>query len=153
MPIDLPETAAVRGSALEGEDLDPRVIISDRSAAWVWGWTHRPPRLSSSVSVAARIPSTDRRRLGTREVVIRADEVMAIGAVRVTAPLRTLIDLARHDDGADIIAMLARGLQEHAITSASIEHELRTRGRLSYVRRARERLVAARAELDLLSRC
>lgn len=154
-PLDLPVTASTRAAALAPGLHDPRVIVSDRSAAWVWGWQFRAARLSTSVSIDARIPSTERRRLGAREVVIDGDETVELGGLAVTDPVRTLVDLARHDADADVVELLARGLHEHRIPQAAIDSALARRPRLSFVRLARTRLAAARERAALLdvSRC
>lgn len=153
--IDLPLTAQRRAASLALAIKDPRVVVSDRTAAWVWGWQPRPGRLATSVSIGSRIPSTERRRLGAREVVIEPDETVMVGGLTVTAPVRTLVDLARHDSGPELVELLARGLLEHRIPDHAIAEALARRPRLSFVREARTRLAAARQraeELDL-SRC
>lgn len=155
VPIDLPVTAACRAASLARAIGDPRVIVSDRSAAWVWGWLLTAPRLSTSVSITARVTSPERRRLGAREVVIDPDETRWLGGVAVTSPVRTLVDLARHDTGPEIDELILRGMLEHHITVDDIAAALERRPRLSYVRAARERLARAhraRGDQPLLTR-
>jgi hypothetical protein len=156
-PIDLPVTTESRARTLRRTILDRRVIVSDRCAAWVWGWVLSPPPLSTSVSIGARVPSPDRRRLRAREVVIDPDETVEVAGLVVTTPLRTLVDLARHDTAPDAIDVVARGMLEHRIRPDELTNALDRRTRLSYVRRARE-LAAAAALLvadapEGLSRC
>jgi hypothetical protein len=156
-PIDLPVTTESRARTLRRTILDRRVIVSDRCAAWVWGWVLRPPPLSTSVSISARVPSPDRRRLRAREVVIDPDETVEVAGLVVTTPLRTLVDLARHDTAPDAIDVVARGMLEHRIRPEELAQALDRRTRLSYVRRARA-LAAAAALLVAdapsgLSRC
>lgn len=148
LPIDAPLTARERAASLAPALLDQRVVVADRSAAWVWGWGPATPTVTTCVSIAARIPSPDRRRLRAREVVIEADDVRRLGSVPVTAPLRTLLDLARHDHGDDLAALLAAGLHAHGITFAELETALARRPSLSYVRPARARLLAAARRAD-----
>lgn len=156
-PIDLPVTTESRARTLRRTILDRRVIVSDRCAAWVWGWVLSPPPLSTSVSISARVPSPDRRRLRAREVVIDPDETVEVAGLVVTTPLRTLVDLARHDTAPDAIDVVARGLLEHRIRPEELAQALDRRTRLSYVRRARA-LAEAAALLaadtsDRVSRC
>lgn len=143
LPIDAPNTAFARAASLAPVVLDARVIISDRSAAWVWGWAAMPPAVTTCVSIAARIPSPDRRRLRAREVVIGAHEQLALGGVVVTTPLRTLLDLARHDAGSDLAALLERGIRQSAIGAHQFTAALTGRTNLSFVRRARRLLLEA----------
>lgn len=145
LPLDAPITATTRALSLAPAVRDARVIVADRSAAWVWGWAPMPTTISTCVAVSARIPSPDRRRLRTREVVISPGETVMLGSVRVTAPIRTVIDLARHDNGDDILALLSAGMLAHRLTMEVLESALAGRRSLSYVRSARERLTAAAA--------
>lgn len=142
-PIDLPLTALARAQSLAPALLDDRVVIADRTAAWVWGWGPATAALMTCVAISARIPSPDRRRLRAREVVIDDDELSALGTVMVTTPLRTLLDLARHDDHDDVVALLAAGIRHHAISSEAVEAALTRRRSLSFVRVARARLARA----------
>lgn len=141
--IDLPITTERRAQALASTIADRRVIVSDRSAAWVWGWLPLMPPLSTSVDITARVASPVRRQLRAREVVIDADETTAIASLLVTNPLRTLVDLARHDPAPDVIDLLARGMLESRIRAESVHEALARRPRLAYVRRARQRIADA----------
>lgn len=143
MPIDAPDTAHARAASLSPLVIDARVIIADRSAAWVWGWGAMPRAVTTCVSIAARIPSPDRRRLRAREVVIHDGEWVKLGSVAVTSPVRTLVDLARHDSGTELAALLERGIRRHHIEPAQLEAALTGRTNLSFVRLARQRLDAA----------
>jgi len=156
-PIDLPVTAESRARTLRRTIPDRRVIVSDRSAAWVWGWVNAAPPLSTSVSITARVPSPDRRRLRAREVVIDRDETVEVGGLVVTSPVRTLVDLARHDTAPDAIELVARGLLENRIQPDDVMRALDRRTRLAHVRRARDLVLRAgqrnAAATDGLSRC
>jgi hypothetical protein len=143
VPIDAPHTAHVRAASLSPLVIDARVIIADRSAAWVWGWAAIPLAVTTCVSIAARIPSPDRRRLRAREVVIHDGEWVKLGNVAVTSPVRTLVDLARHDSGVDLALLLERGIRTHRIEPPQLEAALAGRTNLSFVRMARQRLEKA----------
>ena len=143
VPIDAPVTAYARAASLAPLLIDQRVVIADRSAAWVWGWGRAPAAIMTCVAITARIPSPDRRRLRSREVIIDDDERRMLGSVAVTAPVRTLLDLARHDPSDDVIALLAAGIAAHDVAPETIEAALTRRRSLSFVRPARARLAAA----------
>lgn len=154
LPIDAPLTAFARAVSLAPLLIDARVIVADRSAAWVWGWGRPTAAVSTCVSIAARIPSPDRRRLRTREVVIADDETRALGGVVVTSPARTVLDLARHDSDAGVIELIADGIRQHGIASSELELALSRRTNLSFVRLARARLSTAFRLVDgEISRC
>jgi hypothetical protein len=94
-PVDLPDRAVSRAQALAGA-LSVRVIVEQNSAAWVFGVTDAMPMLPQFCSTAdARAKPAAIRRLTVREVVIDDDEILNLGGVRVTSPLRTASDLAR----------------------------------------------------------
>ena len=75
--------------------LPDRVIIEQRSAAWVWGATILPPpehQLCAAIGARVR-PGPGWPQV--REVVIDDDEIWTLGGAKVTSPMRTVIDLAR----------------------------------------------------------
>lgn len=148
VPIDAPVTALTRAAALAPLLLDDRVVVSDRSAAWVWGWGPAPAAVQTCVSITARIPSPDRRRLRAREVVMDADERCPLGAVLITTPMRTLLDLARHDHEEGVVTLLAAGIRRHAVDRIALELTLARRPALSFSRLARSRLRAAMRESE-----
>jgi hypothetical protein len=78
--------------------LPPRLIAERRTAAWVLGLLDAPP---TPLEVCAAIAERARpSRLGgatIREVVIGGDEVLELGGLRLTTPLRTALDLARFE--------------------------------------------------------
>lgn len=151
VPLDSPLDPRARLLALAPALDDDRVVIAGRCAAWVWGWTDAScPRLCCCVSSRHRIPSTARRALAAREVVIDLDEIARLDGVAVTTPLRTLVDLARHDEGDDLPRLLSSALQEVAVTrglsAQRVEEALRRRPAAAHTRRARARLERALAE-------
>lgn len=147
VPVDLPISPTERAASLVETITDGRVILADRTAAWVWGWCLEPGPLRTCVSIGARIPSTDRRRLGAREAVIDDDEVRSLAGIRVTTPLRTLVDLVRHAAEADIVELAATGMRVSSIPLVDALAALERRPRLAHVRRARARLAEADALL------
>lgn len=75
----------------------PRRLIAARStAAWIWGARPTAPsRGEYLVDLSARWRPSPADGIDVVESVIRADDVVVLGGVLVTAPLRTAIDLAR----------------------------------------------------------
>lgn len=145
--IDEPETPHDRARSLGPELTDARAILCDRTAAWVWGWCPPPPALATCVSIAARVPSPVRRRLCTREAVIDASEVVVLDSVRVTTRLRTVFDLARHDDDDLVVDLLVSAIGIGDVTPVRAMAELQRRPGIAHLRRARRRLELA------ISRC
>lgn len=143
LAVDAPLTPHARALSLAPLLVEPRILISHRSAAWVWGWLQPQPQISTSVPIGARISSGRRRRLGTREVVIDEREVRRWGDVGVTAPARTITDLARHDEGDDVTLIMARAFSERPQLTQQVADALNNGVRASHVRRARERLADA----------
>jgi len=93
--IDTAIIASVRAAAA-ARDWSPRLIAEQGTAAWIWGAAPLPPprhQLCASLDRRARPPAPARCVL--REVVIDDDEILLAAGVAVTAPLRTLVDIAR----------------------------------------------------------
>jgi len=93
--VDTAIIASVRATAA-ARDWSPRLIAEQGTAAWIWGATPAPPprhQLCASLERRARPPTPARCVL--REVVIDDDEILLTAGVPVTAPLRTLVDIAR----------------------------------------------------------
>jgi hypothetical protein len=100
-PIDQPPTATQRAASLALYS-QQRLIAEQRTAAWVWGASLDPPRRHEfCVSIGARARASHPGRLQVREVIIAPNEIVTLGVVRVTSPLRTAIDLARFQDTFD----------------------------------------------------
>jgi hypothetical protein len=94
VPIDEPDRASQRAGSLAAQ-LPDRVIVEQRSAAWVWGLLDAPPRPHElCTAIGARV-RTGEGWPAPREVVIDGDETVVLGGIRVTTPLRTLVDIAR----------------------------------------------------------
>jgi hypothetical protein len=111
VPIDEPERESQRARSLAAQ-LPDRVIVERRSAAWVWGLLEAPPRPHElCTAIGARV-RTGEGWPAPREVVIDDDETVVMGGIRVTTPLRTLVDLARfsaHFDESLALRLLALG--------------------------------------------
>jgi hypothetical protein len=145
--LDEPEGPSERAASLAAELGDARAIVCDRSAAWVWGWAHSSAALQTCVSISARVASPVRRRLRTREAVIDDSEVAQLDGVRVTTPLRTAIDLVRHDADDHVIDIVVDSLRRGDLTAEALRAELQRRSGVAHHRRARVRIDQA------ISRC
>jgi len=71
--------------------LGGRHLVVDRTAAWV----HGGDRIDPSTWTAVPLDLHGRRRHPGREVPLGPDDVVRLGPVRVTSPLRTALDVAR----------------------------------------------------------
>ncbi|WP_411700177.1 type IV toxin-antitoxin system AbiEi family antitoxin [Conyzicola sp.] len=95
LPIDVATGAIARAKAA-GRFWPGRLIAERATAAWIWGATVDPParhQLCTSKDARARPPVPARSTV--REVTIAPDEYARVAALRVTTPLRTVVDLAR----------------------------------------------------------
>jgi hypothetical protein len=93
-PIDEIEQSIHRARALAAI-LPARLIAEQRTAAWIFGVLDRPPtrhQVCADIDARTRPPSV---RIGVREVVLADGDVLSLGGMRVTTPLRTTVDLAR----------------------------------------------------------
>lgn len=94
-PIDSVEQRSHRAQAL-ATLMQPRLIAERRTAAWVHGALARPPAVHEfCASVNARARPSISARAVVREVTIHDEEVLTLGGVHVTTPLRTALDLLR----------------------------------------------------------
>jgi len=97
-PIDEPERPALRAGSLAAR-FGQRLIAERRSAAWVLGALATAPRVHQlCAGSTARVRPADRSGLELREVVIDEEDLLLIGGFRVTAPVRTVTDLARFSE-------------------------------------------------------
>lgn len=147
MCVDEPVGPRERAASVASDLGDSRAIVCDRSAAWVWGWGPSTAVLDTCVPITARVASPERRRRRTREAVIEPHEVIEFDGVRVTHPLRTVIDLVRHDGDDCVTDLVVAALEAGDVAAADIVDELRRRPGIAHLRRAR-----VRAELAI-SRC
>lgn len=91
---DQPVDAAVRAGSIAGEARRHGLVAELWTAAWVHGVVPVLPR-PHLLSIDVRRTERTRLRPGTREVRFADGEVLVLGGMRVTSPLRTAGDLAR----------------------------------------------------------
>ncbi|NYE20413.1 type IV toxin-antitoxin system AbiEi family antitoxin [Microbacterium immunditiarum] len=108
IPADAVETAALRAGSLR-EILRDTLAATHVSAAWIHGARHDPPvRHTVQRAVPRRLHHVHGLRLVYRDLAVDPADLLVIGGVLVTTPVRTLADVARVDDSDHLDA--ARGL-------------------------------------------
>ena len=81
---------------LPDQPLPERLIAEQRTAAWVLGALARPPfHHQFCAAIDARVRPSGMTRVTVREVVIDETDLLECAGLRVTTPLRTVVDLAR----------------------------------------------------------
>ena len=76
-----------------------RVVAGRMTAAWIFGCAPEPDRLALLVDAKRRISSLRSTRGCTlHEVRLGAYDVVSLGGLMVTSPLRTSVDIALHVD-------------------------------------------------------
>lgn len=94
-PVDEIEQPRHRAAAL-APGTHERLIAEQLSAAWVWGAITSPPlHQQFCTTIGARVSRTSVPWMTVREVVIDASELLQLGDMLVTSPLRTAVDIAR----------------------------------------------------------
>jgi hypothetical protein len=143
-PIDALDAPATRAGAIE--PAAPRRAVAERmTAAWIYGLAPEPAEHQFCVDVSARIGNPPRTGVRLREVRIAADDIVLLGRLSVTSPLRTAVDLARwgvgrnqtggapHGTAADVT--LLAGLLAYAGLGEGDDDPLTKTGRLLASRR------------------
>lgn len=116
-------------------------IVCERSAAWVWGALACAPVTHDAYGQTRKGAHDVPTGLRVRAVSTDESDLVDFGPVLVTAPARTIVDLARREqyDGstADVVRFLA---SEHRVDRAACEAVLERTHTLPHRRRARHRL-------------
>lgn len=133
--------ASVR-AALPSTSLSDRVIAERGTAAWIFGaLPQAPTRMELAIDRhrRGRIPEAGAR---WRERVFASDEVVQVGPTLVTAPLRTLLDLAAVPDlvGSDLGPVLARLAVLAGQDLHRVRHQVSAAPRMPFRRRILETL-------------
>jgi hypothetical protein len=138
-PLDQPPSPTQRAASL-ALLCEQRLIAERRTAAWIWGASlDAPPRHDLCVSIGARAGASHSGRLHVREVVIAPEEMVALGGVHVTTPMRTVMDLARASDAFDP-GLVTTLLEVSQLSLDECIAELRSRRNLPQKRLALKRL-------------
>lgn len=138
IPADAVETAALRAGSL-ARILRDTLAATHLTAAWIHGALPLPPaRHTVQRAVDRRLHLTPARWVVYRDLAVPQHDLQLIGGVRVTDPVRTIVDLARIDDAEHVRAtrLLCAGRTDAA--AAAIERL--ESGALPYKRAALARL-------------
>lgn len=119
------------------------LVVATRSAAWVWGVVSEAPLRHEAFRPGPGGHSDDPPGLRVRQVAVDPADIVDFGAVRVTTPARTVVDLCRvteFDEG--VAAVVRRLVAEHRVDRAACDEVLERGRSLPHRRRARARLDA-----------
>ncbi|HEY8912229.1 type IV toxin-antitoxin system AbiEi family antitoxin [Lacisediminihabitans sp.] len=144
-PLDEFEATPHRALALLAS-FPRRLIAEQHTAAWVLGAQPAPPVVHQfCVSIETRTRPTIAMRISVREVVIDDDDLLDVGGLPVTTPLRTAVDLARCavDFGERDLRLAAELMRIGGFGVDDCAELLNRRRNLPDKRVALERLVAA----------
>ncbi|TQL70688.1 uncharacterized protein DUF559 [Nocardioides albertanoniae] len=134
LPSKIDDDPATRAAALVSV-VSSHQVISDRSAAWVHGIdafslteeAQPPPVETCAVRghTRTRRPGTDGR---TRDLV--PDDIVVLGGVPVTTPLRTALDLGCNLNRREAMAVLDEFAKKHGVSRSVLSGQLsRFKGR------------------------
>ena len=101
-PAPAPVTAELRAAAL-ATTYDPRLrhrtVVGRQSAAWIYGCAPEPPVPVLLVPSPRRLSSARKARgVLVHEVWLGDFDVIELGPLRITSPLRTAVDMAMHGE-------------------------------------------------------
>ncbi|MFF8187622.1 type IV toxin-antitoxin system AbiEi family antitoxin [Microbacterium sp. NPDC016588] len=137
MPADAVETAWMRARSL-APLVGAKWAAVRSSAAWIHGGAGlEPARHHLQRASAERVRPPRNTGVVTHDVRIAPADVVTIAGVLVASPERTLVDLARSADEADVTAARAWGLAEPRLV-AEAQRWLARHPRFPYGRRADE---------------
>jgi hypothetical protein len=130
---DVQDSTELRASAA-ALVLSPHAVLVDRTAAWLWGIDALDPHevgtapcLEVFVLRGHKRVQREEARGGERDLL--AGEVVSVGGVRVTSPLRTALDLACRLSRYEALATLDAFARQHGLTPAQMTLELARRYR------------------------
>jgi hypothetical protein len=143
-PADRSPTPAVRAAALRPL-VPPRAVIGRAAAVWVHTGGPMPDRFDVLVPPRARRPSPHPLRI-PHESPLAAADVHRFGEVRVTAVLRTALDVARWVPREEAVPLLRRLVDHAALDVVAAVRDLDATPGLRFTERARVTLAEAEAE-------
>lgn len=142
-PIGWPDTPNQRAFTLVPWLVTDHIVVSEHTAAWVWGATSFPGRPLTFVSTGGtHVTRTDIDEAQYREFHIPEEEILELAGVRVTTLTRTVCDLLRSPNGYTPGAQRACRilLSTDRRRRQEVRDELEAHARLPYHRRALIRL-------------
>jgi hypothetical protein len=121
-----------------------RAIAERMTAAWIFGLVPEPQKHQFCVDAAHRAHVRLSSRLQLREVICSPADILILAGLRVTTPLRTIIDLARHaPDGVQVVPVVAALLAYGDVDHGLADDRIRSQPRAGHTRLARLRLSEA----------
>ncbi|MDQ4501155.1 type IV toxin-antitoxin system AbiEi family antitoxin [Sinomonas sp. ASV322] len=138
------ETAALRAAAL-GATLDAgianKAVVGRLSAAWIYGCSAAPEAPVLLVPAPRRLSSAGKGPgILLHEVALGDFDVVDLGPVQVTSPLRTAVDIAVHTEAKTALPVLRRLLARPGLglTLSLMRRALESLPRQPHKRRGRE---------------
>lgn len=148
-PVDELDDPATRAQA--AALLVPARAIAERlTAAWIHGLAPEPHRHHFCVDVSARVHLRPSARLVLREVTCPPEDTTRITGLRVTRPLRTVVDLARWPEpDVDVVPLIGALLRLCGTEGPALARARCNRAYVPFRSLALERLGAASALVSL----
>lgn len=130
--------------------LPPHAVVSDHSAAWLYGVDTVPPGMRRDLRLMCVVPHSRHRISNSRVIVrqiVRPDaDAVEIRGVCVTSPVRTTADLLRRNHRPYALAAGDAMIRAHVADSMSTQEYVNRLRRVPYLKQAMElapRLTAA----------
>ena len=120
-----------------------RVVAGRMTAAWIYGCAHEPDRLALLVDAKRRISSLrNTRGCSLHEVRLGPCDVVSLGGLMVSSPLRTALDIALHVEAQRAIPALEALLSrpEHDVRLRLLVLAIESTPRVPHKRAALEKL-------------
>jgi hypothetical protein len=109
--VTTPQLRARAASFAVPPSIRQRVVAGRMTAAWIYGCAQEPDRLALLVDAKRRISSLRSTRGCTlHEVRLGPFDVVSLGGLMVSSPLRTALDIALHVDAERALPALRRML-------------------------------------------
>lgn len=123
----VPDTIALRAAATVLA-VGHGAVACGRTAAWLWGVPTGPAaaarRRPVEIAVPPGVAVPRRRGCLARSMAWGLDEVARVAGTPVTNPLRTAVDIARHDDHATAVTVLDGMLHRGHLTRRQLEEAI-----------------------------
>ena len=143
-----PQLRARAASVLISPAIRQRVVAGRMTAAWIYGCAAEPDRLAMLVDAHRRISSLRTTRGCTfHEVRLGPFDVVSLGGLMVSSPLRTSVDIALHvDPGRAVPALRALlGRPELGLRLRLLVHAIEATPGMPYRKAALAKLEQLRA--------
>lgn len=133
IPADAVETTTLRAQSLSPLVASDRLVLARWSAAWIWGVLDgTPDRHHVARTRDHRVTAPLHRRIVFHDVPIDDDDLVRIGGIATTTPVRTAADLARlggpdRERGARVVRRL---VEQGLVTITAIAEWFDGRSRL-----------------------